>query len=360
MELLIRKSTQTVQVADILEKKIVSGAIFPGTKLKSTRDLADSFSVSQQVVKSALNILEEKNLITRKSRQGIYVNSKVFSPKKKEIVYLTLDVPNFTTIYADKFFSPYLCGSNNMNFTTKSIALDNFNSLSFSYELKKLSESCIDCLIIHIPSLTSAQVSECLQLPFPVVFIGDFASGDYPDLSYNQIVEDTAERAEAAVGTAIQAGAEKIVVVGGGLSVHYSRIYYTRAKALTSAAGCELYYAEYHNRKTSISRVMEYRHECINGIIKKVGKPDAMIFDGFKKIEWFTEALQNQGISLNDLMLIIDEEVLPDTIFIQADYSEFSRAAAERINQIMENPEDRKKVVLSGLIKRTPIRISDF
>ena len=55
-------------------------------------------------------------------------------------------------------------------------------------ELAKLAQTFhSDCAIIIYPDLEKNDLLECLKLPFPTLFLGDFKEGDFPELSYNRI-----------------------------------------------------------------------------------------------------------------------------------------------------------------------------
>ena len=102
---LVRKESQSAQVAKILEAEIRSGKIGPGSKLSSTREMAILFDVSQQVVKSAMDVLESKKLVVREPRKGIYVAPAAYAPDQKEIVCLKVGTADFITHYAEKFLA---------------------------------------------------------------------------------------------------------------------------------------------------------------------------------------------------------------------------------------------------------------
>jgi DNA-binding FadR family transcriptional regulator len=61
------------QVADRLEQQILSHPDTVGTKLPSEQELAHGFSVSRPVVREALKLLKERQLVTVRNGEGVFV-----------------------------------------------------------------------------------------------------------------------------------------------------------------------------------------------------------------------------------------------------------------------------------------------
>jgi len=60
-------------VADDLERQIASGALRPGERMSGENELAREFSVSRVTVRTALALLEKKDLIVRRAGAGTFV-----------------------------------------------------------------------------------------------------------------------------------------------------------------------------------------------------------------------------------------------------------------------------------------------
>jgi hypothetical protein len=69
-----------------------------------------------------------------------------------------------------------------------------------------------------------AQVAEFRELPFPVVFLGDCIPEACHEDGWNQIVENTGERARAMVAAAATSKRRDVVLVAGPLSNYYCRV----------------------------------------------------------------------------------------------------------------------------------------
>ncbi len=217
-------ASRTNQAAQALEKQISAGQLVPGCKMPSTRELATRFAVSQQVVKSAIEILETRNLVIRKPRVGIYVNPDICSPDKKEIGLLAIRTGDLIADYPGLVLS--LSNGQlwqNTNLAIRNIANRNLSRGTLRYELEKLKPLHLDCLLAFIPDLTEDDMNEFRVLPFPVIFIGDIVPENYKG-QYNQISEDTADRAAAMVRAAAGYGYREATMLAGGLDVYYCRI----------------------------------------------------------------------------------------------------------------------------------------
>lgn len=65
---------KSLQIAQFIKQKIVSGRIKPGARLDSIRSFADKFGVGRQIVLSAFNILSRDKLIVREVGRGTFIS----------------------------------------------------------------------------------------------------------------------------------------------------------------------------------------------------------------------------------------------------------------------------------------------
>lgn len=63
-----------LQIAATLRAEIASGAVAPGERISSIRELADRFKVSAQTVQKALVELANEGTVTAGSTRGYYVS----------------------------------------------------------------------------------------------------------------------------------------------------------------------------------------------------------------------------------------------------------------------------------------------
>lgn len=71
------RNSQSSRIADLLRKEIFSGSLNPGDKLEGEYLLADHFHVGRQVIRSAIKILKEENLLRSAKGSGVYVNDYI-------------------------------------------------------------------------------------------------------------------------------------------------------------------------------------------------------------------------------------------------------------------------------------------
>ena len=355
----LRKSTLTEKMLLILERGIRSGKYVAGRRMPSTRDLADDFGVSQQVVKSAFGELEGKGLIISRERDGVYVNPSALVSGRLEFSLLTMRRKGHVFDYVGKILST---GDSSVwdgiNLATRNISGSDCSQAIIKYELDKLKDIHPDCLIASLLPTSEDDLRLFASLGFPVVFFGDFPW--LPDASapFNQIVEDTSERADAFVEAAHAHGARSVVLVGGSLDRAYVKILRDAAAAKAAQLSMDLRYVEFTDGSLESDEIVFARKGCIDSILK-VGRPDAILFDGFIKLDIFIDAIRAAALSPSrDILVVGDRELIPGTIFIESDTRAFSVVALDLMKELVGKPGlhfGRK--VLRGLIKRRPFAI---
>lgn len=73
----VRRNSLSQQVLDSIVSLLTSGELKPGDKLESELTLMKQFDVSRPVLREALSSLETMDIITRKPREGTFINNKV-------------------------------------------------------------------------------------------------------------------------------------------------------------------------------------------------------------------------------------------------------------------------------------------
>ncbi len=68
--------TKTEQIVENLTDKIREGALVPGKKVPSERELHEQLSVSRIIIRKAMSILEKRGIIIKKDRSGSYVTGQ--------------------------------------------------------------------------------------------------------------------------------------------------------------------------------------------------------------------------------------------------------------------------------------------
>ena len=71
----ISRSRLSDEIVTIIQQQIMSGAIAPGTRLPTERDLAESFKVNRTTVREALRKLENLDLLDINHGDGVYARN---------------------------------------------------------------------------------------------------------------------------------------------------------------------------------------------------------------------------------------------------------------------------------------------
>lgn len=217
---MLEKKSYKDQIVRYLEREIQTGKLLPDTKLKSIRDFSKVFGVSPTTVNFAMDELERRRLIYRKSKQGIFVQNTVLVPDKLEVL-LFLFGDNQTLFSLARQVMEISCDSQfftHVNFYSRVVAinLEKYRDQQFEIlrnEIVKL--SCMfhpDCCLILGGSFQRKHVEIAMELPYPKLFLGNFTDGDYHDLEYNRIGV-AANFFEEAVRCAMKRKRKKIVLL---------------------------------------------------------------------------------------------------------------------------------------------------
>ncbi len=183
--------SQSAYVAVMIENDILSGRLAPNSPLKSIRELAKVYKVTRTVISSALDILERKNLITRISRKGLFIKGKSAGEGIIDILFFAMDrepaKSAFVTQMLQLIHSPHTHGK--FNFTIRLASSQSEENIGhLEEELFRMEKfGYPDCAIIIPISFTRKEVTQCMKLPYPVIFLGDFNDGDHEDLNYYRI-----------------------------------------------------------------------------------------------------------------------------------------------------------------------------
>jgi GntR family transcriptional repressor for pyruvate dehydrogenase complex len=97
----VNRSRLHEEIVTIIQKQIMSGAIAPGAKLPTERELAESFKVNRTTLREALRKLENLDLLDIRHGDGVYVKDYLASGNLDLIkVAMSLDERNETLLNA--------------------------------------------------------------------------------------------------------------------------------------------------------------------------------------------------------------------------------------------------------------------
>ncbi len=194
---ILNKDSCTTQIVKYLEGEILSGALPPFSKLKPIRELAEKFGVSSTLVLAAFKELEKRRLIYREERRGVFVSPMGRRPKMREIFILVFgDDPDRSAfirqILSIMSFKEVL-GKINFGLRVVTFSNEDMDNHQLTHEMLKAEIARLipslhaDAILIAGPKFLYEDVKSCLELPFKMIFLGNFQEGDFADLRYNRL-----------------------------------------------------------------------------------------------------------------------------------------------------------------------------
>ena len=333
------------QIAALLETQILKDKISPGEKLNSVRLLASKFSVSTKIIIDAFDILEHKRLIRREPGNGVFVRGKtaddtidvclmgyqIFKSRNTYFANLTrIALPPFLH---EKFGFVIRIVPGRAELTDK----------QFEYEMKKVEQHLhVDCLLINAPTLNKKQIAICMKLKTPVIFIGDFSTGLYPELPYNQISGDNTWLGQETVRQIVELeNCRELTIYSGSMDHYFNRKFYDGVLNEARRLGAELHLVEFPKGITSSIPVSQRAQIYLDKLTeaKTDGKCDCpAIYNMESELLFKTCASHKVNVPFyHGKECEKSFEQLFETIYA-------------RIETVVENPQDYKKIRLKPKI----------
>lgn len=171
------------QVADFIAESIATGKMQPGNRMVSTRDLAERFKVSKQVIQSAFKILSEKGLIETFVGKGTFVAKPCDAKLKTAVLALDGTTDSHATLPQAllSFFQERGYISNIFD-----LYLENSSSAHKSF--KDLLATQPDVLVIDAFSLFPFELLDSVSKETQLIFVKRFEGNKTYNASY--ILED--------------------------------------------------------------------------------------------------------------------------------------------------------------------------
>lgn len=334
------------QVAEAIKNQITSGKIASGIKLSSVRELAEMFSVSTKIVVDAFDILEAEKFIRREPGRGIFVRGRMPTDiidvcllgyrifQKRDVYFYSL---------AKIAYPPFL--HDGFSFTVRIVPpVAAFDDERFVHELKKIEQLLnVDCLLINAPALNKKQISACMKLKTPVIFIGDFSSGLYPDMPFNQITGDNVVVGDSCVRQLVAStGCRELTLYSGSMEHYFYRKTYEGALQAANELGIQVHLVEIPRGASDYP--IEKQRKCY--------------FERFKNASeagWLNCPGIDIGINQERLMDVFTKSNCSQYLYCpeacEASYRTFFDIIYERIKAVVAYPADRKKLILNTEIK---------
>ena len=186
-----RNCSDTGKVTEILESAILNGEMKPGERLDCVRNLASNLGVGMTAVMRALDKLEQKKLILRSPRRGIFVAGNSSGAVRKILLLNSLG-KLVKASAPSSYFIPHferVCQERNWHLDTIDLAF--FSSMSPERLTEALREKHYDGIVslgsYYTGNENSLAVLKGLQLPavFPTAQPGDSDITGFPSLTYS-------------------------------------------------------------------------------------------------------------------------------------------------------------------------------
>lgn len=334
------------QVAEAIKKKITSGEIPPGAKLTAVRELGKLFSVSTRVIVDSFDILEREKLIYREQGRGIFVRKR----NSCDLINICLfgyrisnkNHPYFSML-TQIALPPYFREGHSFIVRTTP-AVSEFDADRFKYELKSMEQYLnVDCFLINVPSLSKDQIEICMNMNVPVIFIGDLSSGKYPKMPFNQISGNNVLHGQGCVQELAKLTKKSELTIFSGSTEHffYSK-FYEGALAACKELNIRMNFVEFPKGASALPA-----HQKNKLYYEKV-----MLA---KEKGWLDVPCLNSGLS-QDLLLnaLASCDAAPELYASEIDnesFDSFFDAIYDRINALVANPKDCKKLELNLKLK---------
>lgn len=338
---LLTAPTKTDQVVEYLSIAIESQKLKPGDKLLSTRKLAQNFSTSQQVIKSAYNILEKEGLVFKRARSGVFVCKPAKLSHLKDVYILGAGVrdgePYFNEIQKLATTSSY---RNNFTFLTRTYPPDIPTSEILEIEKMRISKmNEIDCIVISAVMLNKNEVKHCFNLGKPVIFVGDFSSSEMECIELNQITGDNTFHGEEQADYMIRETDLALTLCSGSLTHLFNRQFYDGVRSEAEKTGVPFNVIEFPRGASSLS---EIEQRDVYAQILRDGLDSGVICGGM-----ITAGVNEKLI--HSLLKELDSEIYSKLLFMpqcHVDYSLIRKAIIARIEDIIANDHEPAKIRL--------------
>ncbi|MEA2013670.1 MAG: GntR family transcriptional regulator [Verrucomicrobiota bacterium] len=330
--------SKTDQVLDYLRAEIESQNLRPGDKLIAMRKLADNFSTSEQVIKSAYNIMEKEGLIFRRSRKGVFVNKRPSLAHIKEVYILGISFKE-TNEYFQKILNiinpPFL--KSDFSYTLRTYSPEIPTEKILKIEVDKINNmSEIDCVLINAVPLKRRDVLKCSLINKPVIFLGDF-SRDIQDLKYNQVTGDNAYIAKQQIQYLYDNKCDSITLFSGSLKHFFYNDFYEGVVEKTKELGLKFNIVEFPEGISSKSDSLQQLkcEELLENFLQKKKICQGSIINGLDR-KLIQDALQaDQNVSFQKILFAPIANI---------NYSQLCKAIINRIDELLLDPDDTKKI----------------
>lgn len=351
-----------MHIVDWTIEQIKNNTYNPTEKFLSEAELCDKFSCSRQTVRRALEVLEQRGLITRIQGSGTYISSANVSDE----IHITGNKRGPMTIglistFMDNYIFPSIIRGIESVFSEEGIALQLASTNNLVSGEKKalhmMMNRKLDGLIVEptrsaLPCVNIDLYQNITQMGIPLIFIDSF----YPELSIPYVALDDVKAGYVATEYLIKMGHRNI----SGVFPHSNRQAHLRylgyVKALTD------YGIQMHDE-----RVCWYSRENMKQIL--YGKPLLDCLSASTAVFCYNDVtammlidfVQNNGINVpGDLSVVgIDNTELAkfaNLTSVAHPAEQLGEAAAKLLLSMMDGLEGNNILFPPRLIERSSVR----
>ena len=338
---LFSKTSRKEQIIQQLKDQMASGRIPAGSKLLSVRKLAEIFDVSTRIVVDAFDVLESEHLITREPGRGVFANKSIHRATIDACLFAYQVRPQRDLYFANLVRMtqpPFL--HEGFSFIIRMIPENqNVTHQHFIQELTKIDKYMdVDCLLMNVPFLNKQQITDCMNLKTPVIFIGDFSAGLYPELPYNQIAGDNIWLGKSTISQMIKLEpCREMVFYSGSMEHYFNRQFYDGALNEAKKHDVKLHLIEFPKGiSSSISESEQW--VIFQNKVKMVAD------QGWDKYPAFFSGGIASELLLKAFNLYDIDAPLYDSQECEKSFEQFFEAIYKQIETVVNEPECFKKI----------------
>lgn len=348
---LLTTPTKISSIAADLRNMIKKSNYRAGTRLMSTRQLAEKFNVSPKTVKCALDVLQQERLIRCEHGRGVFVEQQSVSGEQEIYVFLwgmRREPCNYYEEILKIAYPPAL--RSGYSFTVRTVFKDSDDFTHFDQEIARIENSPrIRCVFAASTHFNTSHFEKLSQLHCPVVYFGDSKYEEAVDYPRNRII-DTSDWVQPVFSQLQQLGAKEFTLFIPDGSIIFFREATRRIVQSATRMGmglnlhelpCSVY------NETDYERITEAYARCVRKAIE-AGQLDCPIV--------IYGAINGAFMTLPEIKERLEKPVaFIEPVFSRTNMAEFYSATFDLIAESVSSPADFhiRKVC-------PPVRLHDY
>jgi DNA-binding LacI/PurR family transcriptional regulator len=351
-----------LQIAGIMEKKILDREILEGQKLPTEKELSEIYKVGVDTVKDALLKLVKKGYLVRRQSLGTFViknePEKGKYPGINNSIGVVFSTVSFRGEKTDPFTNPY--------FHTILLGIEeklrekgpNMVFCTLGDDLKlSIKEENVSGLIVT-GNITPGVVRAIKKTGIPFLLVGDIINEKITDRGVDIIAEDDFAGIYNATKHLIGLGHKKILYFTVSCKYPWEKEHLRGYEQALKDAGIlpdmnlRVETGKY-TFETGYRTMKKYLDD--NGIKNAPAGFTGMVCDSGNLCYGAMTAIREKGIRIPEDISVICKGQVPDLTVVSRDLGEIGRAAVERIFARINNPElkpERIVIIFDRLVER--------